>query len=391
MATEYVNNHIHTTYSFSPYSPAQAAQKAADCGLTTAGIMDHDSVGGSAEFLAAAKRAGIGGTNGFECRVKMDATPFAGRRLNNPDQLSVAYVACHGIPRQNIEQAQAWLAPVREKRNRRNRAMVENINGLLAGSGVMLDFDADVLPISNAAKGGSVTERHLLYALAGKLVAAKGKGAPLLAFLKEALGLEPGGGAREKLADADSPGYAYTLLGVLKSSLVQRFYIPADEECYPVAEFVDFARAIGAIPAYAYLGDVGNSVTGDKAAQAFEDAFLDELVPWLKEAGFLSVTYMPTRNTPAQLQRVMALCDANGLFQISGEDINSPAQSFRCEALALPAYSHLVVNTWALIGHELAATANLADGMFAPKAQAEWPELGARIQHYARLGHALSG
>ena len=33
-----------------------------------------------------------------------------------------------------------------------------------------------------------------------------------------------------------------------------------------------------------------------------------------------------------------------------------PAQSFRCEALALPAFRHLVTNTWALIGHELAAT-----------------------------------
>ena len=83
----------------------------------------------------------------------------------------------------------------------------------------------------------------------------------------------------------------------------------------------------------AYLGDVGDSVTGDKRAQKFEDDFLDELVPFLCGAWAIgAITYMPSRNTPAQLKRIRALCDKYGLFQISGEDINSPRQSFVCEA-----------------------------------------------------------
>ena len=41
--TVYVNNHIHTTYSFSPYSPTAAVWCAMEAGLATAGIMDHDS------------------------------------------------------------------------------------------------------------------------------------------------------------------------------------------------------------------------------------------------------------------------------------------------------------------------------------------------------------
>ena len=40
--TNNVNNHIHTIYSFSPYSPTKAAYLAWKNGLTTAGIMDHD-------------------------------------------------------------------------------------------------------------------------------------------------------------------------------------------------------------------------------------------------------------------------------------------------------------------------------------------------------------
>ena len=51
----YVNNHIHTTYSFSPYSPTKAVYTAWMNGLVTAGIMDHDSVAGAEEFIEAGK------------------------------------------------------------------------------------------------------------------------------------------------------------------------------------------------------------------------------------------------------------------------------------------------------------------------------------------------
>jgi hypothetical protein len=42
-----VNNHIHTTYSFSPYNPTAAVYMAWQNGLKTAGIIDHDSVSGA--------------------------------------------------------------------------------------------------------------------------------------------------------------------------------------------------------------------------------------------------------------------------------------------------------------------------------------------------------
>ena len=48
---ENINNHIHTIYSFSPYSPTAAVWFAKEAGLSTAGIMDHDSVSGCREFI----------------------------------------------------------------------------------------------------------------------------------------------------------------------------------------------------------------------------------------------------------------------------------------------------------------------------------------------------
>ena len=382
----FVNNHIHTFYSFSPYSPTAAAFMAWYNGLTTAGIVDHDSLAGAEEFAEACRLLGIASTIGFECRCRMDDTPFAGRRINNPDQNTVAYLVCHGVPRQSIAAAQGWLAPYREARNVRNRAMLANINRLLDGSDLSLDFERDVLPLSHHAEGGGVTERHLLYALALSIEKAFGKGQLSVDFLASQLNLHPEGAVLESLLNSQNPGWTYSLLGALKGGFVSQFYIDAHDECPPIADFIAFTLSLGAVPAYAYLGDVGQSVTGDKKAQTFEDAFLDNLVPWLAQSGCLALTYMPTRNTPQQLERIMALCAANGLFQISGEDINSPAQSFICPALEKAEFAHLVTATWALIGHEKAAASDISAGMFSSDTLAKMPSLPQRIEHFAALG-----
>ena len=360
--TIYVNNHIHTTYSFSPYNPTDALYMAWQNGLKTAGIMDHDSAAGCREFLAAAEVIGMPVTCGVECRVDMSMTALNGKRINNPDQKSIAYVAMHGIPHQNIEKVDAFFAPYREKRNVRNRKMCENITELVKPYGLSLDFDTDVLPLSNYAKGGSVTERHILYALAKKITAIYKTPAEVVNFLVNEMKLALSQKVIDQIANGDKTPeyYEYDILGALKSNMVEKFYIDATEECPKVADFVKMVHENGGIAAYAYLGDVGNSVTGDKKAQKFEDDYLDELVAVIKEYGFDAITYMPTRNTAEQLDRLTKLCEEHGFFQISGEDINSPRQSFRCKALDNPAFGHLIDATYTLIGYETMASQDFA-------------------------------
>ena len=356
--TYYVNNHIHTTYSFSPYNPAEAVYMAWKNGLKTAGIMDHDSAGGAKEFIEAGKIIGMPVTCGIECRIDMSMTSLNGRRINNPDQKSVAYVAMHGIPHQNIDSVDRFLAPYREKRNIRNRKMCENISEIVRPYGFKLDFDTDVLPISNYAAGGSVTERHIL---AKKITARYKTPDEVLSFLENEMKISISPKLRGFIAEGEqTPNfYEYDILGVLKSDLVEKFYIPATDECPEAPDFIKMVHDNGGIAAYAYLGDVGNSVTGDKKAAKFEDDYLDELVGVLLELGFDAITYMPTRNTLAQLQRIMKICEDNKFFQISGEDINSPRQSFICRALDDEHFKHLIDNTYTLIGYEQAASENL--------------------------------
>jgi hypothetical protein len=178
---------------------------------------------------------------------------------------------------------------------------------------------------------------------------------------------------------------------VLKSDLVERFYVNATDECPPVADVADFAARNGIILAYAYLGDITDSVTGDKKAQTFEDGYLDELMGILKQTGFQAITYMPSRNTRAQLVRLREQCDRHAFFQISGEDINQPRQAFVCTAMRDPFFANLYDAAWALIGHEQQASQDLAQGMFAPEVCARLPDLNDRIRWYRDLARIQAG
>ena len=348
MVPQYINNHIHTTYSFSPYSPTAAVYAARMEGLCTAGIIDHDSISGAREFLEAAKLVDIPVTIGMECRATMAGTRLQGRRTNNPDQVGVSYMTIQSVPHDQIDRLTEFFAPYRAARDVRNRQMIEKINALL---GEDLDYDRDVLPLSMHHEGGGVTERHLMYALAQKMVARAGKGQGMVDYLAS-IGLTLSEKQKAQMLDTAYPFYEYDLLGILKSAFVPQIYVDAADECPTVAALVDLCREIDAYLCYAYLGDVGDSVTGDKKAQKFEDDYLEDVFECLKETGVKAVTYMPTRNTPAQLKRLRGLCEQYGMFQISGEDINSPRQSFVIRAMEDPQFQNLIDATWQLIEHE---------------------------------------
>ena len=344
----YINNHIHTIYSFSPYSPTAAIFASRMEGLSTAGIIDHDSISGAREFIEAAKIAGIPSTIGMECRASMDGTTMEGRALNNPDQPGISYMTIQSVPHDRIDEVNEFFRPYRKLRGERNRKMIAKINDLL---GMNLDYEKDVLPLSMAHEEGGVTERHLLYALAKKMVADVGKGQPMVDYLSS-IGVSLNDKQKAQMLDTEYPFYEYDLLSILKGEFVPKFFIRATDECPKLKDLVDLCNRVDALLCYAYLGDVTSSVTGDKKAAKYEDDYLEEVLQCLKDNGVPAVTYMPTRNTPEQLERLRGLCDEYGLFQVSGEDINSPRQSFVIKAMDNPKFANLIDATWKLIDHE---------------------------------------
>ena len=389
--TDEVNNHIHTSFSFSPYSPSKAAFMARRAGLKAAGSVDHDSISAAKEMVEACKAFGIGSTTGCELRVNFSGTVLEDKRLNNPDQLNNGYIVIHGVPHDSTDRLAEWLKPVNEERNLRNRKEVEKLNSLLPQNDLdPLDFDRDVYSVSEAENGGSITERHILYALSGKIIESFGKGAAVSAFVQDKLGIGLPEKVKVFLDDEDNPHYIYDLLGILKSSLVPRFFIePNERECVHASKAVDFANSIGAIPAYSYLGDVAESPTGDKKAAKFEDDYLEDLFRVVRELNFKAITYMPPRNTIEQLHRVQNLCDSYGFMQISGVDINSSRQVFRCPEIMRPEFSHLIDSTWALIAHEHLASADSTLSIFSENGKYSNMELSERLKVYTELGRKM--
>jgi len=389
--TNEVNNHVHSIYSFSPYSPSMIAYLAWNAGLQAVGIMDHDSVSGCKELIEACQIIGIASTVGFELRVNFSGTIVEGKKLNSPNSKNIGYIAIHGIPESKLQEVKKFLNPIQIARNKRNKKILAKLNDLIKSYGMKkIDFNKEIYNISQAKNGGSITERHILYAFARKIIQKVGKGKKLVLFLKDKLNVELSKKVREFLLDQDNQYYLYDLLGVLKSSFLNKIFIqPNYEECISVYEAVKFGNSINAIPAYAYLGDVTDSPTGDKKAEKFEDDFLEELIPELKKIGFKAITYMPPRNTLKQLLRLQRLCKKYEFMEISGVDINSPRQSFNCPIILKPEFEHLIEATWALIAHEKLANYNEKYGLFNSKNPLKDKLLKERIKIYNEIGRKI--
>ncbi|GHV54474.1 hypothetical protein AGMMS49579_15130 [Spirochaetia bacterium] len=383
-----INNHIHTIYSFSPYTPAMAALRAREAGLEAAGSVDHDSYAAADEMRRACGVLHIGCVTGFELRVSFKHTEFAAKKINSPDSFGIAYMTVQGVPARATDQVKDFLAPLTAARHERNRLMTNKLNEILAAAGLReLSYDGDILPLSMAAEGGSVTERHILYALSLLLVKEAGRGPNLLKLLSQKFSLPLSGKTADLLSNPANPYYDYDLLGALKGSFGAQIFIqPGEKECLPAETVTAFARSINAIPSYAYLGDVGESPTGDKKAEKFEDDYLDALIPRLKDMGFLGITYMPPRNTKEQLARLQKLCRSNGLIEISGVDINSPRQSFSCPEIRQSEFAALTGTTWALAAHEKLADLHPEQGLFNPANPLAGKPLAERIETYALIG-----
>ena len=375
----FINAHIHTTFSFSPHTPTMAIWMAYRSGLRLAGIMDHVTISGAREFIEAGRIAGVTTTNGIELKVDFSKTPLKNRHINQPYQKSIAHIAIFGIPTHQIDKVDSFLTPYREERNKRNLLMVKRLNKILEPFALSIDFTHDVLPISFHLQGGTVTERHILFALTQKIMARFSKRKEVIDFLKNELNVKISRHHLSYLENKNNNFYAYDIVHVFKTGLLEKFWINAITECPDVKDVLALADETGSISAYSYLGDVIDSPTGDHRDQKFEDDYLELLFDVIKELGFKAVTYTPTRNSMVQTKRINGFCEKYGLLQIIGEDNNYPRQPFICESLKNKQLHYLVDSTLALIGHDKRAEENQDEGFFSRRTIKKYPDLKERV------------
>ncbi|MGL4985684.1 MAG: PHP domain-containing protein [Treponemataceae bacterium] len=390
-ATAENHNHIHTIYSFSPYTPTIAAFIAKKSALSAVGSLDHDSISAATEMKTACDLLNMGCTTGFEARVNFKNTPYENKYLNNPQSLGIAYMTVQGIPSSAISQTREFLIPLQEARAERNRKMVDAFNQLLTkqyGKDILpiLSYDEDVLSLSKANEDGSVTERHILCAIAIKLSKSYPSITKLLSILKERLKIALSLESEAFLSDSNNPHFIYDLIDVLKKSFLSQFFIqPNEYECLPVEKLTCFAHSIGAIPSYIHSDN-----TKQSHSPAKQKANLENFLLVLKELGFLAITFNPIATSKDHLLQVQQLCRKYEFMEIAGIDIYNARQSFNSPELKRAEFNHLIDATWALIAHEKLSSVNRDYGLFAMNNPLITQKLEQRIKIYADVGKNLS-
>lgn len=136
-----VDLHMHSAASDGTDAPEALAALCRAAGLTHAVLTDHDTMAGTADFLAAARVQGIRAVSGIEFSAEWEGE---------------LHILVYGADTADAALRQA-LCGLRQRREERMRRMVEQ----LRRAGVELSYDA----VQRCADGASIGRPHLAQAL----------------------------------------------------------------------------------------------------------------------------------------------------------------------------------------------------------------------------------
>ena len=269
---------------------------------------------------------------------------------------------------------------MRSQAAQRNRDLVARVNGFLAP--VMVDYDADVLPLT---PGGNATERHIV--LAYVAAAARETNDPA-GFWAQKLNMEQA--AVEKQMQ-DSPGFQ----NLLRSKLMKRggpgYVQPGHDTFPPVEKLHALVLACEALPCITWLD--GTS-PGEQA--------VDELFALLIGKGAVALNIVPDRNwnfaDPQQaalkrqkLYEVVALAQELDLPLNIGTEMNTWGQKivddFDAPALA-PVRNAFLDGAYFIYGHTILLR-SCGLGYQSAWAAAQLPTRRERNAFYTAAGKAI--
>ena len=157
-SANFINLNVHTKKSFSPYTPALGAYMAYKSGITLAGVCDYGSVGSVKEFQKSCLKLGIAYLGGVEFML-------------NDSVLGNFIASFYGINNKNASAFDSILQEFREICKSKTQALTERLNKKLKKFDIFIDYEKEVLPITESKKGGTVTLKHVYMALSQKIIA----------------------------------------------------------------------------------------------------------------------------------------------------------------------------------------------------------------------------
>ncbi len=121
-----IDLHLHTYYSDGTLSPEEVVKRAAEKGIRTIAVTDHDGIRGIPEALEAGEIYGVKVIPGIELSAKVDREDFSTTNYL-PSRDVFMHILGYGIDINNQELNQE-IEHIRQKRVERNRALLVKLN-----------------------------------------------------------------------------------------------------------------------------------------------------------------------------------------------------------------------------------------------------------------------
>jgi hypothetical protein len=269
------NMHCHTFFSYNAYgySPTALAWLAKKSGIQLMGIVDFDVLDGVDEFLDACDLLGVRGSAGIETRNFLPE--FANYEINSPGEPGVYYNMGIGFSTGKAPtEALTILDDLRKRSARRNRLIVERVNGYLEP--IQIDYEDDVLPLTPA---GSATERHIVLAYVKRV---ESEISDPSTFWAEKLSL-PQNQVEEIVQDP--PNFQ----NIVRSKLMKRGgvgYVQPNQDSFPIIDqLYQLATVSGALPCATWLDGLSEG-----------ELRFSEILELLVSKGAATLNLVPDRN-----------------------------------------------------------------------------------------------
>lgn len=358
---ESVNLQIHTSYSFSPYTPSLAAFMAYKFSLTVAGILDDYTLEGAREFIQACKILGVTYSAGMQLRCD-----FGNKRAN---------VALLGVAERYFDKTEKLVEKYRANQKDNLLSTISAINARIEKHGISVSYEKDVVPLMRESGAKVYMSKYAYYATALKIVELLGKGERVAEYVLSD-GLELTQNEVGLLRDVTNPYYEYDLAkiflendGLLKTK--KSYASPED--------IVAIGKSVGAVVCYEYA-------TPRRAAPVTDEEKIKgdkALIARLKEYGFNAVSFDPTKFSKDTLAAFVKELEKAELLAINLTKVEFPRRRFDCNRASGTLEKKMVENAFAIVGSEISR--NSANGMCfsSPEIKTDFKE---RVKLFARIG-----
>ena len=311
-----VNAHLHTPYSFSAFEKlTDILDKAVDEDVKIVGINDFCSMDGYVEWNNESIKRHLYPLFNIEFISLQQEDQDQGRRINDPNNPGRIYISGKGLccPPKLSKPYLAKLAEIRAESNSQVMEMCRQINVLLMANDAGFNLDFDI--IKKLFTKGLVRERHLVKALRlSAYIHFKNKPDEIYSFFNKIF--------NGKTLHSD----IFNSVGVeneIRSNLLKAggaAFVPEEPNAFlQIEEVCRIIIAAGGIPTYPFLGDNQEGVYTE-----FEND-LEKAADTLKQRGFYSTEFIPTRNNIEALEKYAGYLYNNGFVVTFGTEHNTPA------------------------------------------------------------------